>query len=396
MLNKITKILFSLLLVCLCLNPSQIKADEFIDEITNYEITVEPNEDSTLNIKYHIEWLVLDDEEGPLIWAEIGLPNKHYVSLEALSDNIENLTYQSSSNCVRVEFNKDYYKDETAIFEFEVVQDYMWSFNDDKAECAFTPAWFDYADVDNLTIKWKTDKVDGYWPSASVEDNYLIWNTSLKGGEKFTIYTYYEQDAFAFDYNKEVDNNDYEDYEEHDTATHTILSIIWPFVMIYATLHIIRLFIRKAKENDDGFTYEDKKTIKKTKIKYYNECPNCGASREEGQDICPFCRTSFIESEEVIEEDNPEYKKYNDDEGTYRTSSPNTYVNVIVHNTRVRTSKPRSSCAHSSCAHSSCAHSNCACACASSHGGRAGCSVKNFYQTGLTIEQINKRNKLKK
>lgn len=40
---------------------------------------------------------------------------------------------------------------------------------------------------------------------------------------------------------------------------------------------------------------------------------------------------------------------------------------------------------HSSCAHSSCAHSSCACACACAGGGRAGCSVKEFYHNDRTI-----------
>lgn len=61
--------------------------------------------------------------------------------------------------------------------------------------------------------------------------------------------------------------------------------------------------------------------------------------------------------------------------------------NVFIH----------SSCAHSSCVHSSCA---CACACACAGGGRAGCSVKDFYSNedifmsvkdfNTAIDKINK------
>ena len=50
---------------------------------------------------------------------------------------------------------------------------------------------------------------------------------------------------------------------------------------------------------------------------------------------------------------------------------------------------------YSSCAHSSCAHSSCACACACAGGGRAGCSVKEFYfrnksETIVSKEKLNK------
>ncbi|MBR6231286.1 MAG: hypothetical protein IKR00_05050 [Lachnospiraceae bacterium] len=33
-----------------------------LDEIVNYEITVEPNEDATLTMTYHIDWKVLDSD----------------------------------------------------------------------------------------------------------------------------------------------------------------------------------------------------------------------------------------------------------------------------------------------------------------------------------------------
>ena len=55
-----------------------------LDEIINYTITVDVNEDATLTMVYHIDWKVLDSTtDGPLTWVRIGIPNKHYVSMEA-------------------------------------------------------------------------------------------------------------------------------------------------------------------------------------------------------------------------------------------------------------------------------------------------------------------------
>ena len=49
-----------------------------LDEILEYAITVDVNEDGTLNMFYHIRWKVLDSTtEGPLEWVQIGVPNKH-------------------------------------------------------------------------------------------------------------------------------------------------------------------------------------------------------------------------------------------------------------------------------------------------------------------------------
>lgn len=154
-----------------------VRAAAYIDEITDYEITVTVNDDGTLNLVYHIEWLILDDEEGPLIWAEIGIPNSHYISYEALTDNIESIYYKSGSGVLHMDFNHDYYKGETAVFEFRVHQDYMYAFyeGNDYAVFQFTPAWFDYADVDRLVIRWANENVDSYSPAAQVEADWLVF-----------------------------------------------------------------------------------------------------------------------------------------------------------------------------------------------------------------------------
>lgn len=54
-------------------------AEEDLDEILNYEITVDVNEDGTLDMTYQIDWKVLDStSKGPLTWVMIGIPNEHY------------------------------------------------------------------------------------------------------------------------------------------------------------------------------------------------------------------------------------------------------------------------------------------------------------------------------
>ena len=93
-MKRILKIFTIVLLVFSTISFKEIKADEYIDEITDFEIKVDVLDDGSLKMVYHIEWLVLDDEIGPLLYAEIGIPNSHYVSFSALTSNISNIDYQ--------------------------------------------------------------------------------------------------------------------------------------------------------------------------------------------------------------------------------------------------------------------------------------------------------------
>ena len=85
----------SLFMVMLFATKSYAAGD--LDNILEYDITVNVNDDATLDLVYHIEWMVLDsDSEGPLSWVTIGIPNKHYVEYEPLSSNIKKMSYTSS------------------------------------------------------------------------------------------------------------------------------------------------------------------------------------------------------------------------------------------------------------------------------------------------------------
>ena len=98
---------------------SKVQASD-LDRILEYEITVDVNDDGTLHMIYNIEWKVLDsDSEGPLEWVKVGIPNKNYVSIKGLSDNIKKCKYFSESGSyVRVDFKKKYYRNEVVKFSF--------------------------------------------------------------------------------------------------------------------------------------------------------------------------------------------------------------------------------------------------------------------------------------
>ncbi|MBR3636321.1 MAG: hypothetical protein IKN45_00230, partial [Lachnospiraceae bacterium] len=102
-----------------------------LDEILNYVITVDVNEDATLHMLYHIDWKVLNDtSEGPLTWICIGVPNTHCKKVKKLSSTIKSIKYtnsyeQKSGSYVKIVLDRAYHKDEVVSFDFEFTQDYM-------------------------------------------------------------------------------------------------------------------------------------------------------------------------------------------------------------------------------------------------------------------------------
>ena len=57
--------------------PAEPAYADATDEILDFTITVDVNEDASLNMVYHIEWLVLDDSIGELEWIDLGMPNSN-------------------------------------------------------------------------------------------------------------------------------------------------------------------------------------------------------------------------------------------------------------------------------------------------------------------------------
>ena len=175
-----------LAVVLLCGTNHRAAAKGDLDEILNYTITIDVNSDGTLSMLYHIEWKVLDStSEGPLEWVHVGVGNKHFTKLTKLTSNIKKIsTYQSSS--VRIDFDRKYKAGEVVVFEFSLVQDYMYQMNmltEGETVYEFTPGWFDDCKVDKLVIRWNADKVESWSPSCELgDDGYLTWTSSLKKG----------------------------------------------------------------------------------------------------------------------------------------------------------------------------------------------------------------------
>lgn len=169
-----------------------------LDEIVNYEVTVDPRlSDGTLDIMYEITWKVLDStSQGPLEWVQIGTPNSNFDNVVALTSNIKSIKKYNGSY-VRIDFKKKYYAGDQVKFKYKIHQSKMYTLSNEYCKYSFTPAWFNEAMVDNITVKWNADSVVSN-NSMRKEDNYLVWSqTSLVKGQKVNCRISYNVNAFS-------------------------------------------------------------------------------------------------------------------------------------------------------------------------------------------------------
>ncbi|MBR6391205.1 MAG: zinc ribbon domain-containing protein [Lachnospiraceae bacterium] len=392
MRNKITVFILGLLAGILMF-ATPVMADT--DEILNYTITVDVNDDATLNLNYHIDWKVLDSGSGigPLTWMKIGIPNSHVISTKGLSSTVDHIN--RSGNYVEVYLDRKYYEGDVASVDFLVIQDYMYQvnkFTEGETVYSFTPGWFDDIRVDELVIRWNNTKAVSFQPECVIDGDYNEWTKSLSKGDKFTVSMTYPNDAYGFDLSKS---------QEEDSGggiADTFAEILGSLLCILVTGGFVALPVVLGYLVNRGFG-GNSPTINKTtrtKVTYYDSCPGCGAPRKEGAKFCEYCGKSLVKSEETITEE--QLKKEEKaaaaftKNGEFRYgSSPNTFIRVSsvrVPNPHYHApSRSSSGRSHSSCAHSSCA---CACACACAGGGRAGCTMKDFYNTNLKLSAIAK------
>ena len=420
--NKAAKalLLAAVLFIALLLPGAKAQAAP-TDEILNFTITVDVNDDASLNMTYHIEWKVLYDGGGKekLEWVSLGVPNKYHEDLKPLSDTIKKIKNENSSgNTLRIDLDRGYAKNEVVTFEFSMTQDHMYQIDkwvEGETVYTFTPAWFDDFSVDELVIRWNAEEAGAWQPDCTQEDGYLVFKASLSPGDRYTMSVTYPNDTFGFSPERQADgggsgyepggNNGGTDSTNLFDIIAGILGTVFALAVIFLPiLAVVKFF--KYIFSGSGFGTETKteKKITRTKIEYYEFCPGCGMPREEGKDNCAYCGRSMIKSKEVVEESQIEKPERYTNTGTYRYGdSPNTYIRVNVVNVPVRVPRSgggggtrsggggshHSSCA-SSCAcasHCACA-SSCACACACASSGRAGCSVKDFFKESLHESRI--------
>lgn len=169
------------------------------DIIRQYDVTVVPQEDGSLDISYHFIWEAVDTSEE-LTWVEIGMANSNYtVYRDSVSDTIRKYTKESYDGAVYLVLDLDraYTGGEVLEFSFKINQKDMLCQNDNCYFYEFVPGWFNATPVENYTFRWADDERIQSTSGAQRQDRYYTWNGSLECGGYAMMSVRYEPESFA-------------------------------------------------------------------------------------------------------------------------------------------------------------------------------------------------------
>ncbi|MCM1270281.1 MAG: hypothetical protein NC247_06610 [Ruminococcus flavefaciens] len=169
------------------------------DIIDSYKVTVEPNDNGTLDIDYSFVWTALDTSED-LTWVEIGLANSAFnIVSNSQSDNIKYIRDSSDEygySGVRIDFDRAYHGGETLAFSFKVRQTYMLCSDDDEMFYEFIPGWFNATPVKSYEFRWLGTGVSSSNHDVS-ENGYKVWKGELDCGEYIVMDVCYPKNYFS-------------------------------------------------------------------------------------------------------------------------------------------------------------------------------------------------------
>ena len=176
----------------LALGPVHTAFAQDLDRIESYDVDVTPNtEDGSLRIQVTLEWTVL--AEGPVSWVKIGVPNGSIRQEQALTDNIDRLSFDNSY--MYVYFNRDYDDGETFRFSYSWIQEYMYTLGaDGSVEYVYTPGWFSEARVGQMTLTWHDPAgVDGVDSLGNTGGDHAAVLTDLDHGQQLDFTVRYDR-----------------------------------------------------------------------------------------------------------------------------------------------------------------------------------------------------------
>lgn len=306
-----------------------------LDVIEDYIITVEPDfHDGSLRITTELNWHVLNDSiDGPLSWIKIGVPNYHVENLKALTTNIKQIKYyEDSGSFIKITLDRNYYRDEIVEMKFSWVQTHMYFLDGNIVRYDYNPGYFEEIKVNNCVVRWQMKNVAEVTESSlspTEENGYYVWSSSLSYNQYIKVNLFYNKmDFLELDPNKQFTNR----YVSNKTIISTCV--------IFGSLTLIVIgLIFYSRSKQDPYLRERGFIVYHHFHIFSNRYPShyygSGVSKE-GTPINP----------------------------PVSVSGGGHYGGV------------------GGCA--------CACACACAGGGRAGCSMKDFYHTNLSSSNVIK------
>jgi len=167
------------------------------DVIKEYNITVSPRGDGSLDIEYSFLWTALDADE-PLTWVEIGMANKDFtINGNSLSDTVKSAQKYTEDDYVstRIYFKDSYSGGESVRFSFTVNQKGLLHKDGNGYYYAFVPGWFNRIPVESYRFRWKEE----YTKTANAdrtEGDYLVWEGKMDVGTYVNMNVTYDNYVF--------------------------------------------------------------------------------------------------------------------------------------------------------------------------------------------------------
>lgn len=141
------------------------------DVIHQYNVTVQPLADGSLDIEYRLVWEALDTSEE-LTWVEIGMANENFtVYSGSVSSNIATYSKYTDEDYVslRLDFQKAYHGGDVIEFSFKVNQKDMLCKNDSGYFYEFVPGWFNAIQVEQFEFVWRMEGAEDYVQQGSLD-----------------------------------------------------------------------------------------------------------------------------------------------------------------------------------------------------------------------------------
>ena len=239
-----------IILLFVLLSLSLISCDDIfkpLDKIHKYTITINPNDDGTLNMQYYLKWEVLEEGDGGVDFITVGVANRFVEDIQGLSSNIKKISYSSDEGAtIRIDFKKTYHKGEIFEVNFIFRQERIFTIKNDEVQYSFNPGWFDEIQVDKLVVIWKDTKALKT-NANEVAYNHYKWETSLDYGETIDVNLVYDRSRFS-------NLNPKEDYSSQTEDPFAILIFIALILLIMGIVYVINLKTEDKYRTCRGFS----------------------------------------------------------------------------------------------------------------------------------------------
>lgn len=204
MIRKITRFIAMILILAGILFLVQPVHSQGTDEIKDYVIDIQPQEDGSAVNSYAIDWCVISNSAGPLSWITLGMPNENYEILGYSGDIASVISYdQGFDTMIRINLPQEVNAGECVTFNVQIHQYGLAGLDENTNEIGFyfTPGWFNDVPIERLHIIWHLPAdetlVKSFNPKpSSQEEGLATWEDSLQPGEKFPVSVIYDAAAF--------------------------------------------------------------------------------------------------------------------------------------------------------------------------------------------------------